>query len=408
MARLNKRDIDELKDVDIDDLLSKLSEAEIEELGQELIDPDDSCIPPAERCRYKCDKAPTGKYNRKALLDYLEKRAKEEKDWEENKPYMHEIRGKVFKPKVEEKIQINDDEDVETEWDEVLANATDEELVDLAAILGFHGMLNQVQYHQAFVEQKDNSEVQGGFQGVAKHENFKMFEAEKPNDTDVDAALTSIKDNDPKLKELNLNNIKNISVERLKEFGLALKTNTNLESFSLANTKLTDRAAKAFAEGLADNKTLRSLNMESNYVSGQCIVEILEAIAVHKGVIEFRVSNQRPALLGCKVETKIAELIEQNFRLLKFGIFLETKGPQVRVREYIQRNNDRVRKDRVGQPMEAEPEYQPPEKPKRRSEVLKAAEAAEAPKKKEEAAKKEESEEEESEEESEEEESDEE
>ena len=34
-----------------------------------------------------------------------------------------------------------------------------------AAILGFHGMLNQVQYHQAFVEQKDNSEVAGGFQG---------------------------------------------------------------------------------------------------------------------------------------------------------------------------------------------------------------------------------------------------
>ena len=71
-----------------------------------------------------------------------------------------------------------------------------------------------------------------------------MYEPEKPNDTDVDAALKSIKENDPKLKELNLNNIKNISVERLKEFGEALKTNTNLETFSLANTKLTDRAAK--------------------------------------------------------------------------------------------------------------------------------------------------------------------
>ena len=44
--------------------------------------------------------------------------------------------------------------------------------------------------------------------GVAKHQNFKVYEQEKPNDTDVDAALKSIKDNDPKLKELNLNNIK--------------------------------------------------------------------------------------------------------------------------------------------------------------------------------------------------------
>ena len=40
--------------------------------------------------------------------------------------------GKVWKPKAQEKIQINDDDDVETEWDDVLANATEEELVDLA------------------------------------------------------------------------------------------------------------------------------------------------------------------------------------------------------------------------------------------------------------------------------------
>ena len=40
--------------------------------------------------------------------------------------------GKVWKPKEEEKVQINEDEKVETEWDEVLAQATEEELVDLA------------------------------------------------------------------------------------------------------------------------------------------------------------------------------------------------------------------------------------------------------------------------------------
>ncbi len=53
---------------------------------------------------------------------------------------------------------------METEWDEILTGASEEELVDLAAILGFHGMLNQVQYHQAFVE---NKEILGGggFQG---------------------------------------------------------------------------------------------------------------------------------------------------------------------------------------------------------------------------------------------------
>ena len=39
-TRLTKKEREELADLDIDDLLSKLSAEDIEELGQELIDPD--------------------------------------------------------------------------------------------------------------------------------------------------------------------------------------------------------------------------------------------------------------------------------------------------------------------------------------------------------------------------------
>ena len=46
------------------------------------------------------------------------------------------------------------------------------------------------------------------FLGVAKHEAFKLVKGEAPNDTDVDESLKKIQDNDAKLKELNLNNIK--------------------------------------------------------------------------------------------------------------------------------------------------------------------------------------------------------
>ena len=41
-------------------------------------------------------------------------------------------KGKVWRPKEEEKILLDDDESVSTEWDDVLAKATEEELVDLA------------------------------------------------------------------------------------------------------------------------------------------------------------------------------------------------------------------------------------------------------------------------------------
>jgi hypothetical protein len=39
-------------------------------------------------------KAPTGPYQRQKLLQFLEKKAKEEKDWEQNKPFVKEIRGR--------------------------------------------------------------------------------------------------------------------------------------------------------------------------------------------------------------------------------------------------------------------------------------------------------------------------
>jgi len=53
-------------------------------------------VPPSDRCRYKTDKAPTGPFDRKHLLDYLEQKAKEDKDWDEAKPYKKEIRGSLM------------------------------------------------------------------------------------------------------------------------------------------------------------------------------------------------------------------------------------------------------------------------------------------------------------------------
>lgn len=376
MSVVQKRDQKALQDVDFEALLAKLTDAEIEELHTELIDPDDSMVPPSDRCRYKTDKEATGPFNRKHLLDYLEKKAKEDKDWEEPKPYTKETRGKVWKPKEEEKIQIHDDEKVQTEWDEVLAAATEEELVDLAAILGFHGMLNQVQYHQAFVEGSDKKDRPGGFQGVAKADPMKTFPAEQPNEIDVDKTLQRVKSNDPSIKDVNLNNIKKISIEMLCEFAEALKTNTNLEKLHMANTRATDKVAKTLAASLKENKTLKSLNLESNYISGGAIIQLLEAINVPQVLTELRVSNQRPQVLGVRNEMTIAQLLRDNKSLLTFGSFLEVRAARVLVSEYLQRNNDNVRRERMGKeiilpPVDETPYYlrkKPGEETKKKTE----------------------------------------
>jgi len=352
MAKLYGKDTSKYDDIDVDDLLSKLTEEELEQLQLELIDPDDPLIPPSERCSYKTDKTPTGPYDRKKLLDFLETKAKEEKDWEEAKPYKKEIRGKVWKPK-EEKIKLHDDEETETEWDEVLKNASEKELVDLAAILGFHGMLNQVQYHKAFVsgdaDDDDEDEESGkGFQGIAKHQEFRLFDEDAVNNLDVDKALEQLRKNDPELKELNLNNIKNISIDRLCEIGDLLKTNTNLEKLFMANTRATEKVARVIAGSLSENTTLKSLNIESNYISGAGIVTLLEAINKPQTLRELRVMNQKPALLGNRVEMHIAELVRQNKSLVKMGINLEVAAARVALSEYVARNIDNLRRQRLG------------------------------------------------------------
>lgn len=86
--------------------------------------------------------------------------------------------------------------------------------------------------------------------------------------------------------------VQNISVDKLAALGAVLKTNTVLQHLSLANTRATELVARELAEGLRENKTLQSLNVESNYISGNGIVALLEAVNVNQTVTELRVANQ--------------------------------------------------------------------------------------------------------------------
>ena len=55
---------------DIDELLSKLTEAEIKELNDD-IDPDNSLLPPSQRCRDQTTKSPTGPFDREKLIKFV-------------------------------------------------------------------------------------------------------------------------------------------------------------------------------------------------------------------------------------------------------------------------------------------------------------------------------------------------
>ncbi|XP_037920596.1 tropomodulin isoform X3 [Hermetia illucens] len=343
-AKLYGKDLSEYDEIDVDALLAQLSPEEINILAKE-VDPDDQFLPPDQRHSYQCDKQPTGPLNRKKLIEHINKQAIEEPDQPEFEPYVKgTIRGKKWVPppkeekekEVEEQIAI----DLGEEYEQALTDASQEEIIDLAAILGFHSMMNQDQYHASLLNK--GQPVGLGWDGITKSSTQKIYPVDPPNNTDVEASIKRIKEDDAKLIELNLNNIKNIADKQFEQLFESLPGNEHLEVLSLTNVGLTDKMALLLAEAIEKSKTLRVLNVETNFISPPLIVRLVKALLKARTIEEFRASNQRSQVLGNKIEMEITELVEKNTSLLRLGLHLEFNDARHRIAAHLQRNIDRI------------------------------------------------------------------
>lgn len=147
-------------------------------------------------------------------------------------------------------------------------------------------MMNQDQYHASLLN--SGQPVGMGWDGVTKASQPKPYPMEPPNDTDVDATIKQVREDEASLTELNWNNIKvgirylinsfrftrridinnsclfcsqNISDEKFMQLFEGLEINTHLESLSLTNVGLTDKTAQRLAEAIEKNSTLRVLKL---------------------------------------------------------------------------------------------------------------------------------------------------
>ncbi|XP_022905909.1 tropomodulin isoform X2 [Onthophagus taurus] len=341
-AKLYGKDISEYDELDVDELLSKLSAEEIKILAKE-VDPDDSFLPPSQRCNYECEKDPTGPLNRKQLIEHINKQAIEAPDEPELKPYVPgTVRGKKWVPPPPPKKEQDASEqiaiDLGDEYEQALTDATQEEIIDLAAILGFHSMMNQDQYHASLLNK--GQPVGMGWDGITKASKQKIYPQDPPNDTDIEKTIKQVQQDDPKLTDLNWNNIKNISDEKFDDLFEALSNNTHLETLSLTNVGLTDRQAQKLAEALERNNTLRVVNVETNFIAPTGIVRLIKSLLKTQVVEEFRASNQRSQVLGNKIEMEITSLIEKNPTILRLGLHLEYNDARHRIATHLQRNID--------------------------------------------------------------------
>ncbi|XP_011924953.1 PREDICTED: tropomodulin-4 isoform X2 [Cercocebus atys] len=329
-----QKELEKYRDIDEDEILRTLSPEELEQLDCELqeMDPENMLLPAGLRQRDQTKKSPTGPLDREALLQYLEQQALEVKERDDLVPF-------TGKPYIQPKREIPAEEQItlEPELEEALAHATDAEMCDIAAILDMYTLMSNKQYYDALCSGEIcNTE---GISSVVQPDKYKPVPDEPPNPTNIEEILKRVRSNDKELEEVNLNNIQDIPIPMLSELCEAMKANTYVRSFSLVATRSGDPIANAVADMLRENRSLQSLNIESNFISSTGLMAVLKAVRENATLTELRVDNQRQ-WPGDAVEMEMATVLEQCPSIVRFGYHFTQQGPRARAAQAMTRNNE--------------------------------------------------------------------
>lgn len=335
-----RQELEKYRDIDEDKILQELSPEELAQLDAELaeMDPENVLLPAGLRQRDQTQKSPTGPLDRDALLQHLERQALEAEERQDLVPFTGEKKGKPFVPKGPgPELPREEQVTLEPELEEALANATEAEMCDIAAILGMYTLMSNKQYYDAICSGNIcNTE---GINSVVQPDRYRPVPDEPPNPTDVAETLRRLQDNDPALQDVNLNNIKDIPVPTLEAICEAMRTNTHVRSLSLVATRSNDLVATAVAAMLEQNRSLQSLNLESNFITGAGMLRVLAAVGQCPTLSELRVDNQCQRF-GDSVEMAMAAMLEQCPSVLRFGYTFTLQGPRARAAAALTRNNE--------------------------------------------------------------------
>ncbi|XP_011793235.1 tropomodulin-4 isoform X2 [Piliocolobus tephrosceles] len=188
-------------------------------------------------------------------------------------------------------------------------------------------------------ERDDLVPFTGEKKGVVQPDKYKPVPDEPPNPTNIEEILKRVRSNDKELEEVNLNNIQDIPIPMLSELCEAMKANTYVRSFSLVATRSGDPIANAVADMLRENRSLQSLNIESNFISSTGLMAVLKAVRENATLTELRVDNQRQ-WPGDAVEMEMATVLEQCPSIVRFGYHFTQQGPRARAAQAMTRNNE--------------------------------------------------------------------
>ncbi|XP_060899256.1 leiomodin-1 [Labrus mixtus] len=274
-----------------------------------------------------------------------ESKSEEKKTEEKNKPDVKLQR----QPSGQGEVQVNDKAEKRTDREE-LVNHSD-----------------HVKEKEKKVEKKhDKEEGTGKAKKAAeteKHGNCvaknspnskaKEEEEEEEDSSMFDELMEQVRSNDPSLAELNVNNSEVIKTKTLIEFAEALHKNDHVKKFALANCRADDHVAYAIAGTLRANKTITSINVDSNHLTGKGILALIQALQYNSTLTELRFQNQRH-ICGGKTEMEMTKILKENTTLLKLGYHFELAGPRMTTTNILSRNMDRQRQKRLQEQKQAQ------------------------------------------------------
>uniref|UniRef100_A0A8C3NWZ6 Leiomodin-3 n=1 Tax=Cyanoderma ruficeps TaxID=181631 RepID=A0A8C3NWZ6_9PASS len=390
------------EDIDEDEILANLSPEELKELQSEMeVMAPDPEVPTGMIQRDQTEKPPTGSFDHRSLVDYLywqkasrrmledervpvtllpsERSAAEEMEGEagssrevaggrmpgtegKERHYQNEHVSESRTQPGETKKDGSDKERVVEEDEKEEAEEEDEEEEESETELETKDNYTNEDSHSSQMSQKPGTEPAEIKEKPKENEKkisklnipqklmldtsfMKISARPSGNQTNLEDSLEKVRKNNPDVKELNLNNIENVPKEMLIDFVNAMKKNKNVKTFSLANVGADDNVAFALANMLRENRSITTLNIDSNFISGKGIVAIMRCLQYNETLTELRFHNQR-GLLGHQAEMEIARLLKANTTLLKMGYHFELPGPRMVVTNLLSRNLDKQRQKR--------------------------------------------------------------
>ena len=100
-------------------------------------------------------------------------------------------------------------------------------------------------------------------------------------------------------KDVNLNNLEDISEQDFIEIFESLKTNDSLIRFEAANCNVTDWAATHLNAAMEQNQKLKSLNLDTNMIGPETMLGLFKALASRDNtIIEVHLTNQAQENMG--------------------------------------------------------------------------------------------------------------